>query len=154
MTAVPVEEDNAALVSQCLDQLQPAHEEDSVGQDDPGQSLDHNVNIAELKWNLREVPGHGVTTDHRGEQLQEGRDDDVGHTEAGQEAVVRLLQEVGAVLDGGHNDHVEDGGEDAETEVQRDKDSTSGEVAQSKHCWPRHCWSQERLKIVLTEQQL
>ena len=51
-------------------------------------------------------------------------------------------------------DDIEDGGEDAETEVQRDKDSTSGEVAQSKHCWPRHCWSQERLKIVLTEQQL
>ena len=65
-----------------------------------------------------------------------------------------LLQEVGAVLYGGHNDHVEDGGDDAETEVERDKDSPRGDVAHSKDSLPRHCWSQERLKIVKTEQQL
>ena len=57
---------------QSCHQLQPGYEEDCVGQDDPGQSLDDNVNVAELKWNLRQVPGYDVTTENRGEQLQEG----------------------------------------------------------------------------------
>ena len=129
----------------CFNELQPGHEEDCVGQCDPGQSLDENVNTAELKWNLCQVPGHGVTTDYRGEQLEEGGDDHVGDPEAGEEAVVRLLQEEGAVLDGGHDDDVEDSAEDAETEVHRDEDSPRCEVvqAQTKHSRAKHshCWS-------------
>ena len=69
-----------------------------------------------------------MATEDGGEQLVEGGDDNVRETETGEEAVVLLLQEIRAVLDGGHDDHVEDGAEDAETEVNSDEYSSSCDV--------------------------
>lgn len=72
-----------------------------------------------------------MTAEDRGEQLQEGADDYVGETETAEEAVMLVLEEVGAVLDGREDDDVKDCAKDAEAEVDTDEDSPGCDVV---HC--------------------
>ena len=50
----------------------PGQDQDGGGEDEPGQSVQDDEDIAELEWNLLFIPGDSVAHQHGGEQLDEG----------------------------------------------------------------------------------
>ena len=108
--------------------MTPGQAEDGGGKYEPSESVEDDVGTAELEWNLLNIPGHSMTHQHRGEELDKSGDDDVRAGEGGKHDVVQVPAEGGAVLDGDQDDDIEDGPQDAEAEVCGCKDPSSCDV--------------------------
>ena len=113
-------------------EVTPAQGEDCGGKYEPGESVKHDVDTAELEWNLLSILGHSMTHQNSGEELDEGGDDDVGGSEGGEHDVVQVPSEDGAVLDGDQDDDIEDSAQNAEAEVCGCKDSSSCDVVNTE----------------------
>ena len=112
--------------------MTPTQGEDCGGKYEPGESVEYDVDTAELEWDLLSILGHSMTHKHSGEELDKGGDDDVGGGEGGKHDVVQVPAEGGAVLDGDQDDDIEDCAKDAEAEFCRCKHSSSCHVVNIK----------------------
>ena len=65
---------------------------------------------------------------HHRHQLDEDGGGDVGGDQVGQQDVAGLGEEAGAVLDGGQDDHVEDGGQGAQGHLDEDEEASGSHL--------------------------